>query len=188
MVERLQKNQPFILAHWHGDELSLIQLARRYRIGTIVSTSKDGQLMNQVLIWLGASTSRGSSTRGAVTALKGLIRLVRQGNNCSFAVDGPKGPLHRVKPGLFEVSKALQIPIFWVGVAVDRKIVFHKSWNQAFLPKPFARLKIQWHGPIQPLATDEDPRSPKLAQTLEEELHAAKQQALASFAVPDTEC
>lgn len=124
MTRLLAEKKPFILAHWHGDELSLIHLARRYRIGTIVSTSKDGQLMNQVLIWLGASTSRGSSTRGGVGALKGLIRLVRNGNNCSFAVDGPKGPLHKVKPGVFEVSKALELPIFWVGVASDRSFLF----------------------------------------------------------------
>ncbi|HRO66065.1 MAG TPA: lysophospholipid acyltransferase family protein [Pseudobdellovibrionaceae bacterium] len=188
MTRLLREKKPFILAHWHGDELSLIHLARRYRIGTIVSTSKDGQLMNQVLIWLGASTSRGSSTRGGVGALKGLIRLVRNGNNCSFAVDGPKGPLHKVKPGVFEVSKSLGLPVFWVGVASNRAFHFKKSWNQASLPRPFARVKIQWHGPMIPLSAETDPRSADLARTLERELHAAKQQALASFAVPDTGC
>lgn len=188
MTRMLIEKRPFILAHWHGDELSLLHLVRRYRIGTIVSTSKDGQRMNQILIWHGAATSRGSSTRGGVGALKGIIRLVRAGNNCSFAVDGPKGPLHKVKPGLFEVSKALRLPIFWAGVGVDRAFYFPKSWNKTFLPKPFARLRIEWHGPMEALLENQDPRAPDIAQTLERELHAAKQQALASFAVPDTRC
>lgn len=186
MKRALAEKNPILLAHWHGDELALIQLARRYRIGTIVSTSKDGQLMNQVLKWMGAPTSRGSSTRGGVGALKGVIRLVKDGHNCSFAVDGPKGPIYKVKPGVFEVSKLLEIPIYWAGVSCDRAWTFRKSWNQTYLPRPFARVVIQWHGPLAPLQKSDDPRDEKWAQTLERDLHAAKQQALASIAEPES--
>ncbi|MBX2988097.1 MAG: lysophospholipid acyltransferase family protein [Bdellovibrionaceae bacterium] len=179
---RLKEKKPFILAHWHGDELALIQLASRYRIGTIVSQSKDGQLMNTVLRLLGARTTRGSSTRGGIGALKGLLRMVREGNSCSFAVDGPKGPIYKVKPGVFEVAKLSGLPIYWSGVACDRAFHFPKSWNKTYLPKPFARLRIEWHGPFRTLTSETDPKAPELAQTLEQDLHAAKQQALAAIA------
>lgn len=184
--EELQKflvnGRPFILAHWHGDELVLMQLAGRYRIGTIVSTSKDGDLMNRIFNWFGGRTVRGSSTRGGVGALKGLLRLIRGGANCSFAVDGPKGPLHKVKPGIFEVSKLLELPIFWAGVSADRSFEFPRSWNKTYLPKPFARVSIRWHGPLVPPSPDQDPRDPALALDLETKLHAAKQQAVAVIA------
>ena len=165
------------MAHWHGDELALIQLAPHYKLATITSTSKDGELMNSVLWMLGARTSRGSSTRGGVTALKGLLRLAKAGRNCSFAVDGPKGPLHKAKPGVFEVSRMLDAPIYACGVACDRAWYFPKSWNKTYLPKPFARVIVFWTGPFGPVIRGEDPRSPQLAEMLEKELALAQARA-----------
>jgi hypothetical protein len=154
--QALKDRRSFILSHWHGDELVLLQLIPSYRIATIVSTSKDGEMMNTLVGWMQGKTSRGSSTRGAVSALKGLIRLVREGYNCSFAVDGPKGPIYKVKPGVFEMSKSLQLPIYWSGVACDRAFHFPKSWNKTYLPKPFARIYVQWFGPMDPIQKDQD--------------------------------
>ncbi len=141
--------------------------------------------MAKVLKWLGAKTSRGSSTRGGVQALKGLLRLVKDGGNCSFAVDGPKGPLHKVKPGVFELSRMISGPIYAAGVACDRAIHFPRSWNKTFLPKPFAKVIIYWEGPLAPVSRDADPRNPDLALELEALLHHARQQALKFIADND---
>lgn len=172
-----------VLAHWHGDELALISLARQYRLATITSTSKDGELMNSVLVMMGVKTSRGSSTRGAVQALKGLLRLAKAGRNCSFAVDGPKGPLHKVKPGVFELSRMIHGPIFTVGVACDRAIHFPKSWNKTYLPKPFAKITFYWMEAMAPITKEQDPRNPDLALELEQSLRLANQNALKTIAV-----
>lgn len=177
MKEALTKKEPFVLAHWHGDELVLISLVKRYNIATIASQSKDGELMANVLKWLGARTSRGSSTRGGVQALKGLIRLMKEGGNCSFAVDGPKGPLHKVKPGVFEFARIAHAPIYVGGVYCDRAIHFPKSWNKTFLPKPFAKIIVCWIGPFKEISKDIDPRDPDLALELENLLHQARHQS-----------
>lgn len=183
LKKAFQDKQPVILSHWHGDELALLQLFRVYSIATIVSTSDDGQIMDRVVRWNGGATSRGSSTRGGVAALKGLIRLVRQEKrNCSFAVDGPKGPIYKVKPGVFEISKILELPIYAAGVSCDRAWEFPRSWNKTYLPKPFAHLRIQWFGPLAAPLEQQDPRDPMLAKSLEDLLHAAKQQARDGFA------
>lgn len=178
MQQSLRDKKPFILAHWHGDEIALIQLCRRYRIATMSSQSKDGRMMSVILRLLGAKTTAGSSSRGAVGGLKGLIRLSREGHTCSFAVDGPKGPIYKVKPGVFELSRILHCPIYYAGVSVDRAIYFPKAWNKTFLPKPFAKIVIQWHGPLPATTKDQDSRDPKLAEQLENLLHSAKEQAL----------
>jgi lysophospholipid acyltransferase (LPLAT)-like uncharacterized protein len=185
LVQSLDNKTPVVLSHFHGDELALISIVRRYRLATIASQSKDGELMSKVLIWMGAKTSRGSSTRGGVQALKGLLRLVKDGANCSFAVDGPKGPLHKVKPGVFELSRMVNAPIYAVGVACDRAIHFPRSWNKTFLPKPFAKVVIYWLGPLPAVARDVDPRNPDLALELEGLLHRARQEALKYIAVND---
>lgn len=181
MKVALREKKAFIYAHWHGDELALLQMFSLRPIATIVSTSDDGEMMNKLVTWMGGKTSRGSSTRGGVGALKGLIRLVREGFNCSFAVDGPKGPLHKVKPGVFEISRMLGLPIYWSGVACDRAWVFPKSWNKTYLPKPFARVRIVWLGPLPAIPDDEDPRSEHLALDLESKLNAARQQVKSGF-------
>lgn len=184
MQEALKNKTPFILAHWHGDELALLKLSSRYSIATMTSTSKDGELMNYVLQKQGAKTSRGSSTRGGVSALKGLIRLMKEGSNATMAVDGPKGPLHKVKPGIFELSRLSKSPIFVGGVACKNKIVFKKSWNKAILPYPFTRVVITWSEPFSAISKEQDPRDQSLAQDLESSLYTAHQQAL-KFIVED---
>jgi lysophospholipid acyltransferase (LPLAT)-like uncharacterized protein len=177
MLSMLKEKKPFILAHFHGDEIPLISLASRYKIATMTSTSKDGEMMNTVLLLLGARTSRGSSTRGGIGALKGLINLCKQGHNSSMAVDGPKGPLYEVKPGVFELARLMKAPIFAGAVRADRAWHFPKSWNKAFLPKPFAQVHIVWIPFNFTLDKNTDPRSPELAKALQNQLFDARSQS-----------
>jgi hypothetical protein len=76
LKQALASKSPIIFAHWHGHELAIVQTVRRYRLATMTSLSKDGQLIDFVIVKLGGATSKGSSSRGAVGALKGLVRLV----------------------------------------------------------------------------------------------------------------
>jgi len=183
MKQYLNEKTPIILAHFHGDELAFICLTPRYRIATITSTSKDGELMNTVLHLLGAKTSRGSSTRGAVSALKGLIQLCKKGSNCSFAVDGPKGPIYEVKPGVFELARLMRAPIFAGGLSCDRAWYFPKSWNKTFLPKPFAQISFHWTSFDHIIDKNTDPRSAELANALKNQLFAARGQSVNSLSV-----
>lgn len=183
MKADFNNHRPFILGHFHGDEIVLLGLIGYYRIATISSQSKDGEIMNTLIHLVGGLTSRGSSTRGAVQALKGLIRLVKENKrNCSFAVDGPKGPIYKVKPGVFETSRLLNAPIYVAGIYCNRAFHFPKSWNKTYLPKPFARIEIVWSGPLGPISKDIDPRSAELAERTEEVLFSARKRAQELFA------
>jgi len=184
-LKRLMKEKrPFILAHWHGDEIVLFGLVPRYRLATIASQSKDGSMMNVMLRLQGTKTSRGSSTRGAVGALKGLLRYAKQGYNCSYAVDGPKGPIYKVKPGVFETSRIMGAPIFVAGVSCDRKILFEKSWNKTYLPKPFSKIQVTWKEAMPAIDKSLNPRDPGLANSLENALFGAAQEARAAIGLP----
>ncbi len=184
LQKQLKERRPFLLAHWHGDEIPLLPLVKRYRLATMTSTSKDGELMTWIVSKLGGASSRGSSTRGGVSALKGMLRLLKTGQyNSSVAVDGPKGPIYRVKPGIFEVSRLAETPIYWAGVSADKYFLFERAWNKAFLPKPFARVYIRWHGPMEAISREQDPKDPALAIALQDRLNAAKHQAHKQFAI-----
>ncbi|MGH8492043.1 MAG: lysophospholipid acyltransferase family protein [Moraxellaceae bacterium] len=174
--QALAERQPVILAHWHGDELAFMHLVARYRIATITSTSKDGELMNKVLRWMGAKTARGSSTRGGANALRGVISHCRKGgHNISFAVDGPKGPIYKVKPGVFEFSRLMQAPIYSASVGVSRPHVFNRAWNKAVLPGFFSHVHVSIKPVLPPLTKDLDPRCPQLAGQLESALNEGRQ-------------
>lgn len=168
---------PLIFAHWHGDELCVVPLVTAYKIATMTSTSKDGALMDFVIRKLGGATSRGSSTRGGIGALKGLVRLLKSGYNASMAVDGPKGPIYQVKPGVFELSRLAHVKIIPFGAATDNAIVFHKSWNKARLPKPFARVTVWFGEPWPALTRDDDSKDTALLKRLGDDISKACKEA-----------
>jgi len=184
LKKALTENRPMVIAHWHGDELGILHLLRRYRVAVMTSTSKDGELMDRIVRLFGSKTARGSSTRGGATALKGILRLAREGWRPSVAVDGPKGPLHKVKPGVFEISKLIKGEIFPIAVACDRKYVFEKAWNKTFLPLPFARVVVVWGEALPIVERHQDSRDPELAKSLENALTNAGQQARNIIAAP----
>ena len=183
LKELLKNKQTFLLAHFHGDEAPLLYLAGKYKLSTMISTSKDGEIMNVVYRLLGGKSSRGSSTRGGVSALKGLLELAKTGRGSNVSVDGPKGPIYEVKPGIFELSRLLKAEIFAGGAYCEDCWKFPRSWNKAYFPKPFARVVIVWAGPFGPITKADDPRSPELAKTLQNQLFAARQQAANLFGV-----
>ena len=188
LVEDLSLKNPVIMAHWHGDELSLFHLVKRYKLATMTSTSKDGQIVDFVIRRYGGATSRGSSTRGAIQALKGLIRLIKSGRPASMAVDGPKGPIYMVKPGVFELSRLSHAKIYPVGVCAPKSIGFSKSWNKTFLPKPFSRVCIFFDRPFPVVDKSLDPKSPDLALQLKEAIDNAKRHAAKQIAPHDAKC
>jgi len=171
----LAAREPVVFAHWHGDELVIFHLVRRYRIATMVSHSRDGALMAEALRRLGGATVRGSSSRGGASAMRALVNLCRRGGlNASFAVDGPRGPLYRVKAGVFAFSRLMKAPIATAAVGVSHPFVLRRSWNQAVVPKPFSRVSIRLEIRIPAIGPETDVHDPALAAQLEESLHEGR--------------
>jgi lysophospholipid acyltransferase (LPLAT)-like uncharacterized protein len=147
--------QPCVFAHWHGDELALIGYYAYRKLAVLSSHSEDGALMAKILGLLGYQVFRGSSSKGGARGLLELIRAVRGGSQAALAVDGPRGPRFEVKPGVVELAKRTKLPIVPVRVWCDRAWVFKRSWNQCFLPKPFARIVVEHANTIDVGTSDE---------------------------------
>jgi len=137
---------PKLYAHWHGDELLLVAISIRKKMAIMASRSSDGELMKRVLTFLGFRVVRGSSSRGGAGGLKGLIDLMKTGNyHSSLAVDGPRGPIYQVKPGVLKLAQETGLPIIPTATWCSHKFIFKKSWNQCYLPMPFSKC-IVWYG------------------------------------------
>lgn len=179
LQKALAEKTPMVYAHWHGQIPGILYLLPRYHAAAIISTSKDGDFVDTMARLLGAKTTRGSTTRGGASALKGMLRLAKEGWRPALAIDGPKGPRHEAKPGIFEISRIMGGEIFPLLCAVDRAWVFHRAWDQTILPKPFAKIQVVWGEPLPAVGRDQDGRNPDLARALEANMHAAEEKARA---------
>jgi len=137
-----------LYAIWH-DELFVPICAHQHEsVVALVSESGDGEIIARILCSMGFLTVRGSSTRGGLKALKGILRLLQEeGREVTITVDGPRGPRHRVKEGIVYLAAKAQVPIMPIRVQISHKKVFKRSWDKFQLPLPGARCKIIYGRP-----------------------------------------
>lgn len=159
----------------------MVKHAGTHRIAAMTSHSKDGQLIDFVVRKLGGATAKGSSSRGGAAALHGLLKLVKAGYSASFAVDGPRGPIFRSKPGVFKLSLLAGAAVIPVGLASRRRFVFRRAWNKARLPLPFTRVVLVLGEPLEVELTGEtDLHSPLLSDKLDAAITRACRRAEAA--------
>jgi lysophospholipid acyltransferase (LPLAT)-like uncharacterized protein len=89
-----------------------------------------------------------------------------EGADAVFAVDGPRGPLHKVKPGAVLAAQKSGADLVPVSVSASRAWVFEKSWDRYTLPKPFAEVRIVRGAPLSVAGKTVDALSNELEQTM----------------------
>ncbi len=137
----------FVVAFWHGSMLIGWFIHRNENIAALVSRSKDGNVLAEILKKWNYHVVRGSSHIGGKEALE--IMLQQTGKNRSLAItpDGPTGPIYQMKAGAVITAKKSLIPLYLVGIGVKKKIIL-KSWDQFNIPKPFSRAVVIYSDPI----------------------------------------
>jgi lysophospholipid acyltransferase (LPLAT)-like uncharacterized protein len=131
---------PAVGALWHE---GLLVAAWRWRgrgVAVPVSRSRDGDLIDAVLSRLGfAESPRGSSSRGASSVLRAMIRTAQGGHLVAVLVDGPRGPARAAKPGVVALASAAGAALVPLGISARPALRFG-SWDRTLLPLPFARV------------------------------------------------
>jgi lipopolysaccharide heptosyltransferase II len=118
---------------------------QKRNIVIMVSLSKDGELLSQVLQSFGYLTVRGSSTRGGERALIEIIRYAHKGYSLAFAADGPKGPRRQLKSGVIYAAQKTGMPIIPINCSLKNKIILKNTWDKTIIPLPFSKT-IQIYG------------------------------------------
>src|SRR5688572_28219005 len=124
-AENLVNTPRYILAFWHGHLLLMLHSRWHGPIAVMSSRSRDGEYIARVFPWYGVDVVRGSSSRGGIAALKGLLRKARDGKNIVFTPDGPKGPLRVAKDGVVYAAKVSGLPIVPIAFAAKKKSSSH---------------------------------------------------------------
>ncbi|MCX5749610.1 MAG: DUF374 domain-containing protein [Candidatus Saganbacteria bacterium] len=89
-----------------------------------------------------------------------LLNCLEEGCNIVIAVDGPKGPLFEVKPGIFFLSQRSNKKIIPVGFAASQKITARLRWDKYIIPLPYGKAVIYLDDSY---VNDKDPESLKKA-------------------------
>jgi len=166
-----EKNTPGAVIHpfWHRCIIPAAYEFRGRGVAVMTSSSFDGEYIARIIEKLGFRAVRGSSRRGAVSALRGMHREIESGHPVAFTIDGPTGPRYVAKPGPIALARNTQVPIQCFYIALDRAWVLN-SWDALMIPKPFARAHVCGAKII---------RVPRELQTSDiESYHAAMQAAL----------
>jgi hypothetical protein len=116
----LNKEQ-IILAFWHGRMLMIPFLKKGRPASVMISRHKDGELISRTMQRFGIGSSRGSSTRGGMSALKDMLRLAAKGTSLVFTPDGPKGPKYIAQIGAIQAAKATGLSIYPVTYGARKK-------------------------------------------------------------------
>jgi lysophospholipid acyltransferase (LPLAT)-like uncharacterized protein len=138
----------FIYAFWHGRQFLLFHSHRNSGIVIPASESRDGEIQAGILKRFGFAVVRGSSKRKGERALLGMVDGLRKGRNIAFAVDGPRGPLYEVKPGVTYLAGKLNKPIVPVITSAKRYWILKKIWDKYLLPVPFTTGVVIYGDPI----------------------------------------
>lgn len=166
---------PNIYALLHGNLLLPAFQLRRCHAVVLISRHRDGELIAQAVRRLGYPTVRGSSTRGAASA---VLEMRRDYGAQPWVVtpDGPKGPRGSVKEGLIRLAQESGRAIHpLVGAAAPAKRF--ASWDRFTLPWPFARVVVHFGAPLAVPAGLDDAGRQALARQLEQRLLDSEKEA-----------
>ena len=140
---KLVDGEAYIFVAWHGDLVCQPMNYFRNRpngtIKTLISQSKDGEIISRIYSLFGGGSIRGSSSKGATKALISTIREIKSGVDIAITPDGPRGPMHTVADGVIAIAKKSGARIVVLNSKPKSYWQFN-SWDKFFLPKPFGRI------------------------------------------------
>jgi lysophospholipid acyltransferase (LPLAT)-like uncharacterized protein len=151
----LARGKQPILTFWHNRIFMGTYLWRNRKVIVMTSQSFDGEYIARFVQRFGYGVARGSSTRGAVSALIEMLRHMKAGNPTAFTIDGPKGPREVAKLGAGMLAKKARQPILPFTVATENYWQV-PSWDRLQIPKPFTRGKVFIGPPIEMSADADD--------------------------------
>jgi hypothetical protein len=166
LVGRFKEQSVYAL--WHGEQILPLCLNSGRQIVAMCSMSKDGEIQAGVLRDFDFIAVRGSTSKRAERALIETIRYARKGHFVAFTVDGPKGPIHKVKSGLLLVSQKVGIRLIPISAISKYSLTFSKSWDKFKLPLPFSKTVAVYGNPIR---IEEEDNLEEKALIIEKELN-----------------
>ena len=140
----------YVSVTWHNRLLyfpALFPKCSRLRTRAVVSASRDGQYVADLISFFGIRSLRGSSKKRGAHALLGAVRALEEGDNVSFTPDGPRGPKYRMSRGPVHLASTQHAAILPISINASRYWQI-RSWDNFQIPKPFSTLTVVMGEPV----------------------------------------
>ncbi len=132
-----------IYIFWHSKMLAGWWLFKDRNAAALVSQSKDGDILTNVLNNWNYKVVRGSSSKGSKDALLQITSLVKQNHSAVITPDGPRGPAKEIKNGALIISNKCGVPVVPVRIIYSKKKIL-KSWDKFEIPFPFSKCIVDF--------------------------------------------
>lgn len=159
------EGKPFILAFWHG-RLLMIPMAWQHLapMHMLISAHRDGRIIAEAVTYFGIHSVAGSSTKGGLSALRQMMKHLKDGDCVGITPDGPHGPAMRASEGVAATARVSGAPVIPITYATTRRRILG-TWDCFHLPWPFSRGIFLWGEPIE-VPRDADAASLEAARAL----------------------
>ena len=168
------KTYPYITITWHNRlmffPVMFPKFARR-KTAALISASRDGQYIADVVKLFGIRSVRGSSSRRGAVALKGALECLQDKCNLSMTPDGPRGPRYKMSKGPVIMASKTGFPVLPVSVNYSSCWEL-KSWDRFQIAKPWAKVTLVLGDPINIPSDLSDDEVEEWRRVLEEKLNA----------------
>ena len=133
-------NKQNIVVFWHRKIFTVCNATRIIKKkASIVSSSKDGEILAELLRREGNELIRGSSNKDNIKSLKEAVRYAKDCYTLGIAIDGPKGPIFEPKAGAIYIAQKTGLPLLPVSSYCNKKWIFRNIWDRLEIPKPFSK-------------------------------------------------
>jgi len=146
----------YIGALWHNRLLVFPFVLRRFlpqRHGAaLISASRDGDLIADVVKRFGYDVIRGSSSRLGTSALLHLTGVLMSGSDVVITPDGPRGPAYELGPGIIFLAQKSGAAVVPMNLEYSHCWRLG-SWDRFIVPRPFAKVRVLINRPYRVTVT-----------------------------------
>lgn len=146
----IHKGHGLISVTWHNRLFAfpvVFPKAARCCTAAVISASRDGQYVSDLVSLFGIKSIRGSSSKRGAAAQLEAIRLIKEGYNVAFTPDGPRGPKYHLHKGPVHLASTTGSCIVPLMLNYSRYWSI-KSWDNFQIPKPFIKIRLILGDPI----------------------------------------
>jgi lysophospholipid acyltransferase (LPLAT)-like uncharacterized protein len=116
-------------------------------MAAMISASRDGGLLANVVERFGIQPIRGSTSRRGPQALLEATTWMERDYSIVITPDGPRGPVYRIQEGIIHLAQVTGRPIMPISNFTRWKICL-RSWDHFQIPLPFACGQCYYGEPI----------------------------------------
>lgn len=134
----------FVTVTWHNRLLyfpAVFPKTTRQHTVAVVSPSRDGQYIVDLISHFQLKSLRGSSSKKGAKAQRAAFNAIAEGYNVSFTPDGPRGPKYKMSKGPIHLASKTGHPIMPISINASRYWEL-KSWDNFQIAKPFSQITL----------------------------------------------